>query len=167
MPNLFTNLIILVHKTTGAFLAKRNTRNVDSARTEVWPGEIQEGMHVRCVACSRDSGKVSIGDVGVVKSRDGDDDYVVDFPKQDNWRGRPSDLVIDHEAEKVRPGALVTLKDSVTYPLVQWGNFERGMHGIVVKVEHDGRVAVQCGFLPSDDPKEGLWTCPASGAHSH
>jgi len=140
-----------------ALLGQGNTQSEANATTEVWPGEIQKGMHVRCVSCSRGSGRVSVGDVGVVKSRDSDNDYVVDFPKQDNWCGRPSDLVIDHEAEKVRPGALVTIKDSVTQPLFHWGSFERGMHGIVVKVEHDGRVAVQCGFLPSDDPKEGLW----------
>jgi len=127
----------------------------DDNATELWPGEIQKGMHVRCVSCSRGSGNVSIGDVGVVRSQDDDGDYRVEFPKQDNWCGRPSDIVIDHEAEKVRPGALVTIKDSVTHPLFEWQSFQRGMYGTVVMVAHDGRVVVQCGFVP--DFKEGLW----------
>jgi len=100
---------------------------------------------------------VSIGDVGVVKSRDQDGDYIVDFPNQDRWYGKPADLVIDNEAEKVRPGALVSIKDSVTNPAFEWGSFKPGMHGIVVKVEDDGRVEVQCGFGSSEDPNDGLW----------
>jgi hypothetical protein len=43
-------------------------------------------------------------------------------------------------------------------PLFKWGNFERGMHGIVMKVEHDGKVKLQCSFVPSKDPTEHLWT---------
>lgn len=139
-----------------ALLAAGN-QGRDDDETQLWPGEIQKGMHVRCVSCSHGAGVVSIGDVGVVQSRDQDGDYIVDFPKRDRWYGRPSDLVIDDEAEKVRPGALVSIKNSVTNPAFQWGSFKPGMHGIVVKVEHDGKVKVQCGFGSSEDPNGGLW----------
>ncbi len=121
--------------------------------------DIQKGMHVRCVGESRGPCAVSIGDVGVVKSRDEDGDYVVDFPKKDNWYGRSRDLVIDTVAEKVRPGALVTVKKTVQDPIFGWGSCKRGMHGLVVKVEHDGIVRVQFGFDPNANPSENLWNC--------
>lgn len=41
-------------------------------------------MHVRCVGTSYGAGKIAVDDVGVVKSRDEDGDYKVDFPKVDS-----------------------------------------------------------------------------------
>lgn len=111
-----------------------------------WPGVIQKGMHVRCIGHSRGVSKVSIGDVGVVEGRDPDGDYRVNFPKQDNWRGQPKDLVIDYEAEKIRPGALVALKPAVSSPQYGMGNMRPGKHGLVVEVTHDGNAKVKLGF---------------------
>jgi len=118
-----------------------------------WPGLIQKGSHVRCIGQSRGAGRVDIGDVGVVKGRDKDAEYVVDFPAQDEWVGRSRDLELDKIAEAVRPGALVALKEG-TSPR---DRFQHGMHGLVVKVEHDGIVFVQLGFEPEGSPSANLW----------
>ena len=119
-----------------------------------WQGSvIQKGSHVRCIGHSCGKGRVEIGDVGVVKGRDQDGDYVVDFPAQDEWVGRARDVTMDQVAEAIRPGALVTIKDSV----MPRNSFERGRHGLVVKLEHDGYVFVQLGFEPEGVPGAGLW----------
>lgn len=115
-----------------------------------WPGEIQKGSHVRCVRQSYGGGSVEIGDIGVATKREPDGDYRVDFPRQDNWCGRPSDLEVDQVAEKVRPGAIVKFKSSVAEPAYGLGAFREDnildSAAFVVKVMHDGDVKLNFGL---------------------
>lgn len=116
-------------------------------------------VHVRVIRQSRGHVEgVSIGDVGVMKDRDSDGDYVVSFPRVDNYCLLPSDAVVDVGAECVRPGALVKVKTSTAEPLFGWGSYQRNMHGLVVEVKHDGVVTLQLGLDPTGGPKEALWT---------
>ena len=111
-----------------------------------WPGDIQKGTHVRVVKCSYGSGGVEVGDVGVVRSRDSDGDYRIDFPQKDGWCGKPTDVVLDPVAELVRPGQRVRVKQSVTSPASGWGPVTHSMVGLTIAVAHDGKAKVEFGF---------------------
>lgn len=137
------------------------TADDDDDHASNWPGLIQKGSHVRCVGTSRGAGGVSIGDVGVVKARDSDGDYIVNFPVKDNWCGRPSDLKLDENADAIRPGALVAIKSGIA-PKFGWGPAEAGMRGLVHSVTYDGRAKVQLGFSPAGAAGDGLWTAQLS-----
>lgn len=128
-----------------------------------WPGEIQRGSHVQCIGNSLNSpDSVQIGDVGIAASRDLDGTYRVNFPAKDDWCCRPSDLMLDSDAEKIRRGALVRVKSSVIEPQFGWGNLT-GLHdtvGFVKRVRYDGIVSVQFGWRNDDDGSVELWMAP-------
>ena len=111
-----------------------------------WPGNIQKGSHVRVVTATRGLGGIQIGDVGVVRSRDSDGDYRVNFPRQDGWCAAPRDVVLDPVAELVRPGQRVRVKRSVASPACGWGPVTHAMVGLALEVSHDGKVKTEFGF---------------------
>ena len=125
--------------------------DTNSADNRAWLGPIQKGNHVRVIGHSRvNVNGVATGDVGVVKSRDSDGNFVIDFPRTDNWCASPSDIVLDPVAEIIRPGALVKVKDSVIDPLFGWGSYQSFMHGLVFEVKSNGVVCIQLGLNPDD-----------------
>ena len=111
-----------------------------------WPGDIQKGSHVRVVKSTHGFAGIQVGDVGVVRSRDSDGDYRVNFPHKDGWCAAPDDVVLDPEAELVRPGQRVRVKRSVTSPASGWGPVTHDMVGLALKVSYDGKVKTEFGF---------------------
>ena len=55
-------------------------------------------------------------------------------------------MVLDPEAELVRPGQRVRVKRSVTSPASGWGPVTHAMVGLVLKVSYDGKVKAEFGF---------------------
>lgn len=128
-----------------------------------WSGEIQKGTRVCCIGQSyANMDEVNIGNVGIVCDLDSDGNYRITFPSKDNWCGKPVDVAIDDIAQKIRPRDLVTVKSSITIHKFEWGNFERGMQGLLRRVRYDGIVHVQMGFDPDDRSSENNWKAQIS-----
>ncbi len=109
-----------------------------------WPGNIQKGSHVRVVKAG--SAGIQAGDVGIVRSRNADGDYRVNFPQVDGWCAKPGDIVLDPIAELVRPGQRIRVKRTVASPASGWGPVTHTMVGLALGVSNDGRVKTEFGF---------------------
>ncbi|KAG8460965.1 hypothetical protein KFE25_010716 [Diacronema lutheri] len=87
--------------------------------------------------------------------------YVVDFPEQDGWKGRDTDLEVDPVADAVRPGSRVRVRADVESPQFGWGGLTHAHVGVVQSVSHDGakvrvRFAEHNGWLARLSDLEAL-----------
>eukprot|EP00802_Teleaulax_amphioxeia_P009307 Tamp_09323.p1 GENE.Tamp_09323~~Tamp_09323.p1 ORF type:complete len:659 (+),score=106.53 Tamp_09323:107-1978(+) len=113
-----------------------------------WDGLI--GRHVRIVGHSKGLGGMYIGAIGVVQSQRSDGAYKVNFIEEDDWIASEEDLVVDDDADDVRPGQRVRVKPQKSLDDLKFGKgpLEPGMVGLVTSVSHDGKVEVDYGFRP-------------------
>ena len=133
-----------------------------------WPCNIRKGSHVRCTGTDCGAGGVSIGDIGIVRARDSDGHYKVDYPRQDGWIGRPTDIVLDDSAEKIERGALVRFKPGMTAPVLgdlsknndEFDTFSKsGLTAFVADVRHDGIAALNFGQNDEGPFTTALFVC--------
>ena len=77
--------------------------------------------------------------VGFVKSRDENSGAViVSFPSKSTVTAEPGELVVDKDAEKIRPGVLVHVRQQLDQPAYGWGNVDNKSVGMVRDVKNDG-----------------------------
>lgn len=92
--------------------------------------------------------------VGFVKSRDEKSGAViVSFPSKSTVTAEPGELVVDEDAEKIRPGILVHVRQQLDQPAYGWGNVDNKSVGMVRDVKKDGEVEVDFVEAP------GGWRC--------
>jgi von Willebrand factor type A domain len=102
-------------------------------------GHISNGSHVR-VLKGPHSGKI-----GVATDRKANRNYVVGLPMLGPVQFPKEDVIVDVEAELIRPGAIVKVKSTVATPTLGWDQFSRGAHGFVREVSESGIVVVEIG----------------------
>ena len=114
-----------------------------------WPcqlGGLQPGRAVRLNATAPIRG-AQPGVVGFVRARlpggapSGDDLIICDFREARAWSGTSAELVVDGDADALRPGAKVRVSDGVVEPRDGWGVSEeeiRGHVGTLRCIDRDG-----------------------------
>ena len=94
--------------------------------------------------------------VGFVKSRDDKSGAVtVSFPRKPTVTAEPGELVVDEEAERIRPGILVHVRQQVEQPAYGWGNVDNKTVGMVRDINPDGA----CVRRPFSSPGVELSWC--------
>lgn len=101
---------------------------------------IKQGMRVRSLSNSC---------IGVVTNIDSDGTFRIESLKQtgqglDTWHAKRQDIERDEQADLVRPGALVQVREGIECPRFEWGFLTRSDIG-VVRVVEDGVVSVNFG----------------------